>query len=245
MDETIASRVTAFNNAGVLCFENSYNKKAWEFFKGALELKLAAERQEDILTYSNVLNSNEFVFRAESLLEALLVEERTGQPTQPPNVDEKIVGFGTPSFHEHFKEELGDIFFSPFLYKRAFPIAERIRMNSEQRARYSSAVVIFNLTVVEHSLNRQSVQVVPLYELAASLIVGEAMDLLGVAINNIGVWCYENGDHDAAQRCMDHLHKLMCDPGSRDMNIEGDDRRSIVENTVCILTPKGNTSAAA
>jgi hypothetical protein len=105
--------------------------------------------------------------------------------------------------------------------------------------------VIFNLALVEHMFNRTSPQAVALYELSTSLLVGQVVNELSVAlINNIGVWCYENDDIDTAQSCMDHLSRILRNPSGRRLLSDGD-CKSVLSNISCMLMPRGTNSPAA
>lgn len=86
----------------------------------------------------------------------------------------------------------------------------RLSMDTELVSRKESATVIFNLALVDHLRNRASTQAVQLYELAMTLLTGEVVDELGIALmNNIAAWCFENGDSEGTMACLSHLNNFL------------------------------------
>jgi len=251
------AKAVQFNNAGVACFR-SEPKKAWELFKGALEVKLAMERnsmssQQALpakpALFEQLSAENAYVKRAQTILEEGNDDDAMDLV---PNVDGNVVTLEeveasrtlvSSTLCQQFGKELGNIFYTPFLFTKPFLIPDQDAVSPSEMARTTSAIVIFNLALVEHLFNRSSNQAVSLYELATSLLVGQTVDQLGLAlINNIGVWCYENDDLDAAQRCMDHLSRIM---RSCHHLVSDSDQAAILRNICCLLMPGGSTSPAA
>jgi len=253
------AKAVQFNNAGVACFR-SEPKKAWELFKGALEVKLAMERTSmnssrqapaTPALFEQLSAENAYVKRAQTILEE--GNDDDAMDLDPNNVgDSNVVTLEeveasrilvSSTLCQQFGKELGNIFYTPFLFTKPFLIPDQDAISPSEMARTTSAIVIFNLALVEHLFNRSSNQAVSLYELATSLLVGQTVDQLGLAlINNIGVWCYENDDLDAAQRCMDHLSRIM---RSCHHLVSDADQAAILRNICCLLTPSGSTSPAA
>jgi hypothetical protein len=118
---------------------------------------------------------------------------------------------------------------SPFTVSTSLPVPTTCTVRF---ARTVSATIIFNLALINdlHSSNHVHLsnsnlgaspfrlaasvpqQAFCLYKLAATLLSGDetACSTLGMAvINNMGVWCYHHGDICAAQRCMEHLDKII------------------------------------
>jgi hypothetical protein len=98
--------------------------------------------------------------------------------------------------------------------------------------------------------HRHSQQVVQLYDPATSLLVGERIDMVGIALmNNIGAWCYQNGDYDSADRCMEQLAHIVvrnqAGAGLLRAHPHGDEQRGILQNVACILTPRGRSTSPA
>jgi len=90
----------------------------------------------------------------------------------------------------------------PFLFSKPM----RLPTTGTLSSRKESATIIFNLALIDHVKNRSSREAVQLYELAMTLLTGEIVDELGIALmNNIGVWCYENRDHEGTASCIGHL----------------------------------------
>ena len=108
--------------------------------------------------------------------------------------------------------------------------------------RKQSATIIFNLAIVDHLKNRLSEQAVSLYELAMTLLAGDVVDLLGISLmNNMGVWCYENGDMDGAMACMAHLAGFMVSCSS----IDQAQKDGIQSNIIWLTYPPSPASPAA
>lgn len=253
MTATTISKSIQFNNAGVACFR-CHPKKAWELFKGALEVKLALERSMNthlpakLPLYENLSSTNSYVNRAQAILDEVDEEEIS---TNDDNVEmtleevEESRTLLSSTIYKQFGDELGDIFYTPFLFSKPFLISDNEVLSPYGRARSTSAIVIFNLALVEHLFNRTSQQAVSLYELSTSLMVGRHVNELGIAlVNNIGVWCWENDDMDAAQRCMDHLWRILRNPACQHL-IDSNEKSSILRNICSILTPRGTASPAA
>lgn len=260
MKPDIESQAVHFNNAGVACF-CSDPKKAWELFKGALEVKLAIEQTmtsqlpANLPLYYEDLLSNPHVQRAQTILEEGDEGQGENASSEHDNMLMEVTleegeaprtQASSTTLYKCFSE-LGDIFYTPFLFSEPFliPDLEAISPSEHQASSTSSASIIFNLALVEHLFNQTSHQALSLYELATSLLAGKNINGLSMAlINNIGVWCYENDDIDAAQRCMDYLSRIMRNPCYLEM-INTDDQASIRRNICCMLTPRCTTSPAA
>jgi hypothetical protein len=205
----IMERSIKFNNAGVDCIEAGHHRVAWDLFKGALEVKLAVERGEKQgISDECVLNTmhNSYVNKAaghlsnlDSYMAAVVMAPAITQP--PPSTD------STTSRYQQIQHvPPSDSLYSPYLY--CHPI--RLQEGAAFSSRRESATIIYNLALVDHMKHRCSEQSVALYELAMTLMTGDTVDILGIAlVNNIGVWCYENGDIDGALICMDHLSSFL------------------------------------
>jgi hypothetical protein len=256
MTPVTLAKAIQFNNAGVSCFR-SHPKKAWELFKGALEIKLAMEKEMNsscecsvkVPFYEQLSSENAYIYRAHTILEEggdEVADQITDRGEVTLDVVEASRTLLSSTLCKRLGKELGDIFYTPFVFSRSFRIPDDFEsIPPIELARTTSAIVIFNLALVEHLFNRTSPQAVSLYELATSLLVGQSVNELGLAlINNIGVWCYENDDNDAAQRCMDHLSKILRNPSCRDL-ITASDRDAVLRNICCMLMPRGTTSPAA
>lgn len=243
-------KATAFNNAGVACFKAGDSKKAWELFKGALEIKLAIARFTESKEppaaeplYADLADGNRYVARAEILLGAFYTLPHQGQAYP---VDPNAEIDPTPTLcRNSIEEELEDFFYTPFLFAKPFPIPDQGIVCPVERSRYTSAVVIFNIALVEHLYNRSSRQAVSLYELATFLMRGDIAGPLALAlINNIGVWCYENDHIESAQRCLDQLSIILQNPNVARL-MDGQDHRAAMRNVLCLMTPRGSASPAA
>ena len=199
-------RSIRFNNAGVDCIEAGHNRIAWDLFKGALEVKLAVERCEKQgvkgdFAFRSMRNS--YVEKAEEHMvniEKYLQQDRQNRAELQNGNQSQYNSNAQRMTVEQASSDV--VTYAPFLF--AHPM--RLRCDSSSSSRRESATIIFNLALVDHMKNRCSEQAVALYELAMTLLTGDTVDLLGIAlVNNIGVWCYENGDIDGALSCMGHL----------------------------------------
>eukprot|EP00538_Stauroneis_constricta_P009155 CAMPEP_0119567716 /NCGR_PEP_ID=MMETSP1352-20130426/36752_1 /TAXON_ID=265584 /ORGANISM="Stauroneis constricta, Strain CCMP1120" /LENGTH=376 /DNA_ID=CAMNT_0007617003 /DNA_START=150 /DNA_END=1280 /DNA_ORIENTATION=+ len=109
--------------------------------------------------------------------------------------------------------------------------------------RKDSAMIIFNLALLDQLRNERSAQAVALYELSMTLITGDLVDELGIAlVNNIGVWCYQNGDMEGAANCMRHLMHFL---NKCDMSLDVKDKEGLHANVLWILSSPQLASPAA
>jgi hypothetical protein len=259
-DCSIMDRSVRLNNAGVDCVEEGYHKIAWDLFKGSLELKLALERrskpssEEETGSPSTSSGNTEhmertdnaYVQRAEEHLFYLeeeqmrrceeredgafhnVEEERPSEARGPVATSTDLNGDG--------------IIYTPFLY--CHPIRLQTESSSAPRdSRRDSATIIFNLALVDQMKHRRSQQAVALYELAMTLLTGDPVDMLGIAlVNNIGVWCCENGDEEGAWTCMGHLSNFVRAFGDF---IGEEEREGLHSNILWLLNPPFAASPAA
>jgi len=253
-------RSIEYNNAGVACTEAGYHKVAWELFKGALELRLAMERgdksmndithDEDVLT---AFRDNAYIQRAEDHFRNITKYVRTipsSSSLSRKPMDSGDSGRVNASFtynttqpqnsnQSPFQIDLMDDIYSPFLFRRPM----RLSPDDDVPTRKESATVIFNLALVDHIKNRCSEQAVQLYELAMTLLTGDVVDELGIALmNNIGVWCYENGDMDGTMTCMGHLSTFLGSCGSA---VNQEQRDGLQANILWLSHPPFAASPAA
>jgi len=233
----VLDKAIAFNNTGVSCLRASQPQVAWDLFKGALEVKLAIERSSDAGTTSDSNLSETYVRRAEYHLSR--IQQYVSQSTE-------LYERATTRKHPPPMEAIREAFYEPYLCATPFRIENSMSTStatsSEAFSRTASATIIFNLALVDHLYNPSSKQAASLYELATSLLVGGEIDNLGIAlINNIGVYYFENGDMNAAQRCMEHLSKIM---PSCDCFEEGE-LRGLQTNIRWMLNPPFTVSPAA
>jgi hypothetical protein len=141
--------------------------------------------------------------------------------------------------HSSVQADFMDDMYSPFLFRHPM----RLDPNFQIPTRKESATVIFNLALVDHLKNRCSEQAVQLYELAMTLLTGDVVDALGIALmNNIGVWCYENGDMDGTRTCMGHLATFLASCG---YNMDDDQRDGLQSNILWLTNPPFAASPAA
>jgi hypothetical protein len=138
------------------------------------------------------------------------------------------------------------ILFEPYLCSNPFSLPEDAsvsQLHDIQFSRSMTAVIIYNLALLNQVRSRSSRQVMSLYELSTSLLVNNENQRVSIAIiNNIGVWCFDNGDNAAAQRCMEHLSKFVSCIGGI---VSDDEREGIQRNILWILNPPFTVSPAA
>jgi hypothetical protein len=233
----MSQRSMEYNNAGVDCTEAGRHRMAWDLFKGALEVKLTLERIDgSIHSIEFRAGANCYIAKAEAhlcslkswtLIDSIYLrpEIRTSTSTQSRETWECFAADSS--------------LYSPFLF------TDPIRIGTDRKAspRRESAAIIFNLALVDHLKSRSSDQAVALYELAMTLLTGATVDLLGVALmNNIGVWCYENGDLDGSLKCMAHLHSFSC---AADCEMGSEQRDGLQSNMLWLTNPPFAASPAA
>lgn len=253
-------RSIEYNNAGVACTEAGHHKVAWELFKGALELRLAMERtgMNTSALSSNgddtfaTFDGNAYIQRAEHHLRNITNYVKTVSSSCPPpkpmqggdfdrvnlssayGMTESLIRSQSP-----IRMDLMEGMYSPFLFRRPM----RLSPDDDIPTRKESATVIFNLALVDHLKDRCSEQAVQLYELAMTLLTGDVVDALGIALmNNIGVWCYENGDMDGTMSCMGHLSTFV---GSCTSAVDHEQREGLQANIMWLTNPPFAASPAA
>jgi hypothetical protein len=209
----MSQRSIEYNNAGVDCTEAGQHRMAWDLFKGALEVKLTLERIDgSIHSIESRAGANCYIAKAEAHLCSLT------SWTLKDSAIFSCLGLKTST-------------------------SMQSRETWEASPRRESAAIIFNLALVDHLKSRSSEQAVALYELAMTLLTGATVDLLGVALmNNIGVWCYENGDLDGSLKCMAHLHSFSC---AADCEMGSEQRDGLQSNMLWLTNPPFAASPAA
>lgn len=201
-DSSLSHRSIDFNNAGVRCVETGEHRIAWDLFKGALEVKLAIERTGDAdADIQSFRNSNTYIARAEAHLTAIKCCHEHYRFFASENAElETSPRLQSIAAWERFSADPS--LYAPFLFTD--PI--RLGVDPNITTRRESAAIIFNLALTEHLKSRCSEQAISLYELSMTLLAGDSVDVLGISLmNNIGVWCYENGDRAGCAKCMAHL----------------------------------------
>jgi hypothetical protein len=234
-------RAIKFNNAGVDCIEAGHDRVAWDLFKGALEVKLAVERGEkqgisdecllDTMDNSYVNKAAEHLLNLNPYLAADVMAPTI---TPPPSTDST-----TSRYQQVEHAPPSSSFYLPYLY--CHPI--RLQEDACFSSRRESATIIYNLALVDHMKHRCSEQAVALYELAMTLLTGDTVDILGIAlVNNIGVWCYEKGDIDGALTCMCHLSSFL---NSGSALVDPEEKEGLNSNILWLTHPPFAASPAA
>lgn len=232
-----AQRSIDFNNAGVQCIETGRNRIAWDLFKGALEVKLAIERTgETNADMESYQHSNNYIARAEAHLMNL-----RSFPTafDAPQEQELLTSPRMQSIETWEKFSNDTSLYTPFLFTD--PIMLGVDANITTRR--ESASIIFNLALTEHLKARCSEQAISLYEFSMTLLAGNSVDLLGISLmNNIGVWCYENGDLAGSAKCMGHLVSFTSALSSE---LEQEHIEGLQSNILWLASPSCTASPAA
>lgn len=240
--ETAVDKATALNNAGVYCLQARKAQMAWDLFKGALEVKLAiASHRSGVSKTSPV--SNDYIRRAEVHLDRF-EKDCSPHPSVSSTGFGEVITSGSSSPGSPI-----DVWYEPFLCARPFFIPDRASINdcsSLNDLRFdqcANAAIIFNLALIDHIHNRKSAHAISLYKLATKLMVDNKKKPLGIAlINNIGVWNFENGDIDAAQRCMNHLLRILRGKFTEENSCQ---QKGLLSNIMWVLNPPCTASAAA
>lgn len=247
-------RSIEFNNAGVQCIEAGYHKMAWDLFKGALEVRLAIERSElqskGSGSQPDSRHRNSYIEKAGfHLLNLESYLGVGGAITDQNDSQSEMVSASTQpnlgSGQRHGPTGQGDSDIPPESLDAPFLFSHPMKLESDSNmsTRRQSATIIFNLALVDHRKNRCSEQAVALYELGMTLLTGDTVDMLGIALmNNIGVWCYENGDMDGAVACMGHLASFL---GSCSSSINQVQKDGLQSNILWLTNPPFAASPAA
>lgn len=240
-DSSLSQMSIDFNNAGVRCVETGKHRIAWDLFKGALEVKLTMQRdghavgESDIRSYQD---GNSYIVKAETHLSNLKSKHRSFQ-REPDEELEIATSPRLQSIETWEKFSADSSLYTPFLFTD--PI--RLGGDCHLTARRESAAIIFNLALTEHLKTRCSEQAISLYELSMTLVSGDSVDLLGISLmNNIGVWCYENGDMTGCARCMGHLVSFAW---ALSLELKQEQREGIQSNILWLAHPPCTTSPAA
>ena len=254
------SRYENLNNAGVLALSNGHVRAALDFFRGALETKLAYERMhppmdvdestgvtdnEDLWEQGGRPEGNEgpvmercvtpdCVIRAENHLSNLDYFRTQREDTETSPVLEE--GCLEPVIPYESRD------FNPYLYLKPFELSR-----NPASTQLTSAIIVFNLGIVHHKGSRTSTKAAAFYEIAAALLstepVGDDNMLLRVAMmNNFGVWCFENGDGESLRTCMERLSTVLQNSGH---SIETSVEQQVQRNISWLLTPPNGGSPAA
>jgi hypothetical protein len=199
------ARATKFNDVGNSYFRRKDYRAAWDLYKASLEdilsIERAAKQRFEAQGESNLPECNPYIQKAESMLAASNIPSTD-------SIEDAILYVG--SITETNRREVVSKF-DFYIYSIPFHIRSEkfVSPNLSHQAyrQLQSAKVIFNLAMVEQTLDRKSDNVVSLYKLASTLLDNsEDSILVWIAmLNNMGVWCYHNGDYDASQCCMEHL----------------------------------------
>jgi hypothetical protein len=248
---TAIEKARAFNNAGASLLEAGHGRAAWDLFKGALEVKLESERSSDQQASPHG-EIDTYIRKAEYHIQNLANYRLNNIDT---GIDSLL--FDYPSMRGGLMplESSTGCLFDPYISCHPFRIVEdepsitvagpstdlaaKDRMMSATRA---TTMIIFNLALVDHLYNRSSNHAISLYELASTLMVGEDVGPVGIAlINNVGVWCYDNEDVPGSLRCMDHLSSVL-----RVCNSVNEEERARLESNIqLMLIPPYSASPAA
>jgi hypothetical protein len=245
---TAIEKVRAFNNARASFLEAGHGRAAWDLFKGALEVKLASERSSEQQA-SRIGELDTYVHKAEYHMQNLasyrLNNTDAGSAShlfEYPSMRDGAVPIESSTgclFDPYISCHPFRILDEPSIAGPTTELAAKERTISATRA---STIIIFNLALVDHLHNRSSNHAISLYKLAITLMVGEDVGPVGIAlINNVGVWCYDNEDVQGGLRYMDHLSSILhvCN------SVDEEERGRIVSNIQLMLIPPCSSSPAA
>lgn len=232
---SLSQRSIEYNNAGVGCIKTAKHCIAWDLFKGALEVKLAIERTGE--AYADIRSfqiSNSYIARAETHL--MILKSFQNELKFPP---EEQVSPRIQSIETWEKYSSDASLYAPFLFTDPIMLGVDPNMTTKRE----SAAIIFNLALTEHLKARCSEQAISLYELSMTLVAGDSVDILGISLmNNIGVWCYENGDQEGCDKCMGHL---MSFTSALSSELEPELREGVQSNILWLAHPPCTASPAA
>lgn len=107
--------------------------------------------------------------------------------------------------------------YEPYLYKTFFHVPDH-----SESIYISSSYIVFNMGLAHHLDRRIAPHSANYYEIAASMLSIDAtltpdtLLLRMALLNNLGVWCYENGEGDSMRTYMEELSLILTNE-----NVEG------------------------
>lgn len=236
----------AFNNAGVAAMGQGLLRRAWDLFKGALELNLLCQVHHTNMEQSldEAYSTNRYVKKAVEHLRSVAENSNDSEPEYGITIDPQRIAC---PFLLHLAGDCSDgHVFIPFIFASPFSIPDSPDLRARPDfPRCIVATVVYNLAVMSHTSNRSSPQAVALYDLATKLVDarGDHCGLLRLAlINNVGVWRFENGSEDVARRCMRSVASSLTTNGQVLCQSDVD---NIYKNVRLILDPPMHISPAA
>ena len=243
-----------FNNAGVRMMGEGNFVVALDFFRGALESKLAYERTNG--PFGNVNAAQPLLLLNQRCVTPSSDEgdspEMESDPQPPPEPEPNIDSEGEPRISPAPDTSNNDDMstpvpaesrgYQPFLFRHPFELPDGL--TSTER---TSATIVFNLGLVHHLQSRTSERAAAFYEISAALLATEpdspASTLIKIALlNNFGIWCYENGDGESLRTCMEHLSAVV---ERISFPLSPDVARGVHANVQWLLTPPNGGSPAA
>jgi len=220
--------IARYNNAGVRCFNAKRMTEAWDLFTAALEINkyvcgkgrqssfVSASKEQD-LPLPSVIRARAHLENIESIIANASTAEVIASTAEQPHR-------GTTPFVSDASGP--SLIVNPLVIgegRGGAPLEQPFDANScsDSCNRYTSAIIIFNLGLVEQLRSRSSKQALSLYHLATALLSGGSdsqrgasangrNDELGVALtNNVAVWYFDIGDFVASQKCIEHLLSVL------------------------------------
>jgi hypothetical protein len=223
-----------FNNAGVRMLDAGQQVIAMDLFRGALESKLAYERTHrperpdyiastkrcvtpDCVTTAeeHLVNEDKYVHHepvAFSLATPMVTEDnflpgKGNVPKTPPAL------FESEPENPTLIRQSGDYLLvaKPF----ALPLSDCSRTSTQKR----SAIIVFNLGLVNQLADASSSKAAAFYEISASLLANELYfphsNLLRIAIlNNFAVWSHAYGDEQSKRASYELLINALAESSS-------------------------------
>lgn len=255
----MSDRSATFNNAGVRIMALGNQLVALELFRGALESKLAYERNQrpsvsdqGIIQRCVTPDPPDCLDRAEvhlANLDSYLGQPQHSSPEQHrhPSAQDQLISHlqdGSDILDDTITVPRQSRGYDPYVYMTPFEIPDQ-----PTSTQITSSVVVFNLGLIHHAMSRTSPKTAAFYEISAALLASMPESpntlLLRIALlNNFGVWCYENGDGESMRTCMEHLAVAVNDEGSCSI-VDSAVKQGVQSNIQWLLTPLDGGSAAA
>jgi hypothetical protein len=251
-------RSAIYNNAGVrVILANVGNHvAALELFGGALEAKRTTEmthgapQPQDSTTRPPPLDC---VRRAEVHLQSL-----SSYLTSTSTSSQQALSVGElhEILHQHGSSinagsdmitvPLSSRGYDPYLYKIPFRISD----DQQESPLLSSSAIVFNMGLVHQMISRTGQKTADFYAIAASILsipplLSDTLLIRIALLNNLGVWCFENGEGGSMRTCMEQLSIVTSEEEAEASALDAGVLAGVRSNIQWLLNPLNGGSPAA
>jgi hypothetical protein len=246
-------RSAIYNNAGVrvLLADVGNHVAALELFGGALEAKRTTELTQGAPEGpTRPRPPLDCVRRAEVHLQSLssyLTASASQQALSVGELREILPQHGsTNAGSDMIIVPLSSRGYDPYLYKIPFNIAD----DQQESPLLSSSAIVFNMGLVHQMISRTAPKTADFYAIAASILsipplLSDTLLIRIALLNNLGVWCFENGEGDSMRTCMEQLSMVTSEEEADATAIDASVLAGARSNIQWLLTPLNGGSPAA